>query len=158
MIKYLPSCFWKLLIYSRFLFQSLYFLPWICRGRLISTGKSGQFFPISASSVTDRLRRIKNPIFGLIPLRRQLRNTMDLSDWPRGIWRSQKFIGVFTVMMQSMWSHPESKHSLTEAEKKMIDQWSKDGGKYDKHWSFQPLPKSVAVPASKHPSTRNEID
>ncbi|NCZ63226.1 MAG: DUF1549 domain-containing protein, partial [Cellvibrionales bacterium] len=53
---------------------------------------------------------------------------------------------------------PESKHPLTEAEKKLIDQWIKEGGKYDKHWSFQPLPKSVAVPASKHPTAKNEID
>ena len=53
---------------------------------------------------------------------------------------------------------PESKHPLTEAEKKLLDQWIKEGGKYDKHWSFQPLPKSVDVPQSKHPSPQNEID
>jgi hypothetical protein len=53
---------------------------------------------------------------------------------------------------------PESKHPLTEAEKKLIDQWIKEGGKYDKHWSFQPLPKAVPVPVSNHPSPRNEID
>ena len=53
---------------------------------------------------------------------------------------------------------PESKHPLTEAEKKLLDQWIMEGGKYDKHWSFQPLPKSVDVPKSKHPSPQNEID
>ena len=53
---------------------------------------------------------------------------------------------------------PESKHPLTEAEKKLIDQWIKEGGKYDKHWSFQALPQSVDVPESKHPSPKNEID
>ena len=53
---------------------------------------------------------------------------------------------------------PESKHPLTEAEKKLLDQWIKEGGKYEKHWSFQPLPKSVDVPQSKHPSPQNEID
>ena len=53
---------------------------------------------------------------------------------------------------------PESKLPLTEAEKKLIDQWIKEGGKYDKHWSFQPLPQSVDVPESKHPSPKNEID
>ena len=53
---------------------------------------------------------------------------------------------------------PESKLPLTEPEKKLIDQWIKEGGKYDKHWSFQNLPKSVTVPVSKHPSPRNEID
>ena len=53
---------------------------------------------------------------------------------------------------------PESKLPLTEAEKKLIDQWIKEGGKYEKHWSFQPLPKSVKVPKSTHPTPQNEID
>ena len=34
----------------------------------------------------------------------------------------------------------------------------KGGGEYAKHWSFEPLPKSVRVPLSKHPSPQNEID
>ena len=53
---------------------------------------------------------------------------------------------------------PESKLPLTDEEKKLIDQWIKEGGKYEKHWSFQALPKSVDVPESKHPSPNNEID
>ena len=53
---------------------------------------------------------------------------------------------------------PESKLPLTEAEKKLIDQWIKEGGKYEKHWSFQALPKSVDVPKSTHPKPQNEID
>ncbi|MBT5716204.1 MAG: DUF1549 domain-containing protein, partial [Opitutae bacterium] len=53
---------------------------------------------------------------------------------------------------------PESKLPLTTKEKKLLDQWIKEGGKYEEHWSFQPLPKSVTVPTSKHPSPRNEID
>ena len=32
------------------------------------------------------------------------------------------------------------------------------GGKYDQHWSFQPLPESVKVPKSNHPNPQNEID
>ena len=53
---------------------------------------------------------------------------------------------------------PESKLPLSADEKKLIDQWIKEGGKYDKHWSFQSLPKSVVVPKSKHPRPQNEID
>ena len=53
---------------------------------------------------------------------------------------------------------PESKNPLNEAEKKIIDQWIKEGGKYEKHWSSQPLPKSVNVPKSEHPTPQNEID
>ena len=53
---------------------------------------------------------------------------------------------------------PESKLPLTDAEKNLIDQWIKEGGKYEKHWSFQALPQTVDVPKSKHPSPKNEID
>ncbi|MDG1324717.1 MAG: DUF1553 domain-containing protein [Opitutales bacterium] len=53
---------------------------------------------------------------------------------------------------------PESKLPLTAQEKKLIDQWIKEGGKYEKHWSFQPLPKSVEQPKSNHTNPQNEID
>jgi hypothetical protein len=53
---------------------------------------------------------------------------------------------------------PESKLPLTAEEKKLLDQWIREGGKYEGHWSFQPLPPSVDVPASSHPAPRNEID
>ena len=53
---------------------------------------------------------------------------------------------------------PESKLPLTAKEKKLIDQWIKEGGKYEKHWSFQPLPKSVEQPKSNHANPQNEID
>ena len=53
---------------------------------------------------------------------------------------------------------PDSKLPLTAQEKELIDQWIKEGGKYEKHWSFQLLPKSVEVPKSNHPTPRNEID
>tara|TARA_B100001115_G_scaffold182171_1_gene177830 strand:+ start:551 stop:4282 length:3732 start_codon:yes stop_codon:yes gene_type:complete len=53
---------------------------------------------------------------------------------------------------------PESKLPLTEREKDLLDQWIKEGGKYDSHWAFRLLPESVEVPPSKHPSPGNEID
>ncbi len=53
---------------------------------------------------------------------------------------------------------PESKLPLTEKEKDLLDQWITEGGKYQRHWSFQPLPASVEVPESKHPNPRNPID
>ena len=53
---------------------------------------------------------------------------------------------------------PESKLPLTEQEKDLLDRWIKEGGKYDTHWAFGLLPKSVEVPSSKHPSRANEID
>jgi hypothetical protein len=53
---------------------------------------------------------------------------------------------------------PESKLPLTAEEKKLLDQWILEGGKYEGHWSFQPLPPSVKVPNTDHPAPRNEID
>jgi len=52
----------------------------------------------------------------------------------------------------------KAKLPLTEKEKDLLDQWIKEGGKYEDHWSFQSLPKKIAVPASKHQAPRNEID
>ena len=53
---------------------------------------------------------------------------------------------------------PESKHPLTEEEKKLLDQWIMEGGKYDKHWSFQNLPQTIKIPQSNHPNPLNPID
>ena len=53
---------------------------------------------------------------------------------------------------------PKAKLPLTKQEIDLLDQWIKEGGKYAKHWSFQSLPKKIAVPSSKHQSPRNEID
>ena len=53
---------------------------------------------------------------------------------------------------------PESKISLSEEEKDLLDQWIKEGGKYEKHWSFLPLAQSIPLPKTKHPYPGNEID
>ena len=53
---------------------------------------------------------------------------------------------------------PKSKHPLTEEEKKLLDQWIMEGGKYDKHWSFQNLPQTIKIPQSNHPNPLNPID
>jgi hypothetical protein len=53
---------------------------------------------------------------------------------------------------------PKAKLPLTKKEKDLLDQWITEGGKYQKHWAFEPLPASVPVPNSEHPSARNAID
>ena len=53
---------------------------------------------------------------------------------------------------------PESKMPLSEEERDLIDQWIREGGEYQRHWSFQPLPTSIEVPQTKHSEARNEID
>lgn len=47
---------------------------------------------------------------------------------------------------------------LTASEKDMIDRWIKQGGQYDAHWAFQPVPTEVLVPQTGTPWARNEID
>ena len=47
---------------------------------------------------------------------------------------------------------------LTDDEKDLIDRWIKQGGQYDAHWAFQPVPDSVPVPETGSRWVRNEID
>lgn len=42
---------------------------------------------------------------------------------------------------------PETKLSLTEAEKKTLEAWIKQGAEYEGHWAFALLPDEVPVPA-----------
>ncbi|MGB2265622.1 MAG: DUF1553 domain-containing protein [Akkermansiaceae bacterium] len=53
---------------------------------------------------------------------------------------------------------PEAKMTLSEEQKAILEQWIKEGAKYEKHWGFTTLPKEVTVPSSKHPTPQNEID
>lgn len=53
---------------------------------------------------------------------------------------------------------PEAKMTLSEREKMVLEQWIKEGAKYEKHWAFTALPKSIPVPALSHPSARTPVD
>ena len=44
---------------------------------------------------------------------------------------------------------PKSHLFLSDGEKDVIRRWIEQGGKYEPHWAFQPLPESVAVPVPK---------
>lgn len=44
---------------------------------------------------------------------------------------------------------PASHLTLTEAEKDLLRRWIEQGGKYEPHWAFQPLPAAVPVPATE---------
>jgi hypothetical protein len=52
----------------------------------------------------------------------------------------------------------KAKLPLSPKEKDLLDQWILEGGEYQKHWSFEPLPASVPVPRSDSSDPRNEID
>ena len=53
---------------------------------------------------------------------------------------------------------PEAKMTLTEKEKAILNQWIKEGAKYEKHWAFTELAATVPVPSSKHPSAHTPVD
>ncbi|HEY1121412.1 MAG TPA: DUF1549 domain-containing protein, partial [Haloferula sp.] len=44
---------------------------------------------------------------------------------------------------------PKSHLFLSGEEKDVLRKWIEQGGKYEPHWAFQPLPESVAIPAPK---------
>ena len=55
---------------------------------------------------------------------------------------------------------PDSRLSLSEDEKRILDQWINEGAHYDEHWSFKPIekPKSPYLGKSKQAWANNAID
>lgn len=54
---------------------------------------------------------------------------------------------------------PESNLSLTKEEIELIREWIGEGAKYENHWSFEPLPKSVPVPQDPDEDwSRHDLD
>ena len=53
---------------------------------------------------------------------------------------------------------PESNRVLSAQQKKILEQWIKEGAKYDEHWSFV-APKKKSPPEVQKPNwVRNPID
>lgn len=52
----------------------------------------------------------------------------------------------------------ESGKKLTEPQKKLLEEWIKQGADYGGLWSFQPLPAKVAVPNVKSEWIRDDLD
>lgn len=54
---------------------------------------------------------------------------------------------------------PDFKKPLTAGQIETLERWIGEGARYDAHWSFQPLPREVAVPAVGDDSwPTNELD
>lgn len=54
---------------------------------------------------------------------------------------------------------PDSHLTLSAGEKELLVEWIREGAEFTEHWSFRPLPKSVALPQPKNEHwARNEID
>lgn len=52
----------------------------------------------------------------------------------------------------------ENLKQLTEKEKAILDAWIEQGGEFESHWSFVPLPKSVVVPETNSDWPTGPID
>ncbi len=66
---------------------------------------------------------------------------------------------IFSKDPDELMPPPDAHLALTPAEKETIRRWIAEGGQYQPHWAFIPLPDSTPVPAVKnHSWPRNEID
>ena len=52
----------------------------------------------------------------------------------------------------------DSNLSLTTEEKDLLEQWIREGATFEKHWSLEKLPISVALPSPSSAWARNPID
>ncbi|QDV41042.1 Planctomycete cytochrome C [Stieleria neptunia] len=53
---------------------------------------------------------------------------------------------------------PETGKTLTTAQKELLAEWIRQGGEYQKHWSFEPLPETVSIPESVDDWPRTSVD
>lgn len=53
---------------------------------------------------------------------------------------------------------PDANLSLNDSEKQLLNQWVKDGAKWEGHWSFQPIVKHETAVVQNTEWCRNEID
>ncbi|WP_372896255.1 DUF1553 domain-containing protein [Stieleria sp.] len=53
---------------------------------------------------------------------------------------------------------PETGKTLTAAQKELLAEWIRQGGEYQKHWSFEPLPETIAIPESADDWPRTSVD
>ena len=53
---------------------------------------------------------------------------------------------------------PETRKTLSEAQKRLLAQWIREGAEYEKHWSFEPLPTEIPVPNDGAEWKRTSVD
>ncbi len=53
---------------------------------------------------------------------------------------------------------PETNKALTTKQKDLLAEWIRQGGEYEKHWSFEPLARSIDVPKTVDDWPRRSID
>ncbi len=53
---------------------------------------------------------------------------------------------------------PETRKQLSAKQKKLLKEWIRQGGQYEKHWSFEPLPEKLPVPKVGGEWNRTSVD
>ena len=53
---------------------------------------------------------------------------------------------------------PETRKTLSVAQKKLLLEWVRQGGEYQKHWSFEPLTETTPVPGAGSGWKKNSVD
>jgi hypothetical protein len=75
---------------------------------------------------------------------------LDTADGAQEAVASGEFLArIHTDDPELVMPKPESKLTLSDAEKQTLQRWLESGAKYDSHWSFQLLPESTAIPSTK---------
>ena len=77
---------------------------------------------------------------------------------PGNLTKSELHERIHSTDPDEMMPPPDSHRSLNAKEKEILDQWIREGAKFDKHWAFKPVPENVAVPKSGDAWARNGID
>ena len=77
---------------------------------------------------------------------------------PGDLNASELFYRIHSADKDEVMPPPESNRLLSARQKKILEQWIKDGAKYDKHWAFV-APKKKSSPKVQKPNwVRNPID
>lgn len=77
---------------------------------------------------------------------------------PGDVENSEVFWRIFSDDPSEIMPPPKSKMPMTEAEKKIIEQWIESGAKYEEHWSLVNLPEAVEVPEVDQTGYRQSPD
>lgn len=77
---------------------------------------------------------------------------------PGDIAKSELVNRIHTRDAEELMPPADSNLSLTTAEKKLLEQWIKEGAKFEKHWSLHQLPATVALPQNVSAWAQTPID
>ncbi|HEX3314820.1 MAG TPA: DUF1553 domain-containing protein, partial [Gemmataceae bacterium] len=72
--------------------------------------------------------------------------------------KSELVARIFADDPDSVMPPPRVKNPLTKSQNELLRRWIDEGAEYERHWSFQPIPKTVPVPAIADTWIRGPID